>query len=100
RGGFFDRSGNTAVLLQSWGMGICCSARCWSSDYIRRQTNHEAGYLLGSEEYDVPLNIIFGKVFGKLFDYVLVFFLYGLSVIMIAGTGAAFYDGFGVPSWL
>lgn len=67
--------------------------------FVGRQIT-KLGYLLGSEEYDVPLNIIFGKVFGKLFDYVLVFFLYGLSVIMIAGTGAAFYDGFGVPSWL
>src|SRR5699024_8732136 len=31
---------------------------------------------------------------------ILVFFFYGLSVIMIAGTGSAFYDGFGLPAWL
>lgn len=58
------------------------------------------GYVLDSEEYDVSLNNIFGEKIGKIFDYILIFFLYGLSVIMIAGTGAAFYDGFGIPAWL
>lgn len=58
------------------------------------------GYKLQSEDYAVSLNHLFGIKIGKIFDYVLVFFFYGLSVIMIAGTGSAFYDGFGLPPWI
>lgn len=67
--------------------------------FVGRQIS-KLGYVLDTDEYDVSLNNIFGEKFGKLFDYVLVFFLYGLSVIMIAGTGAAFQDGFGVHAWI
>lgn len=58
------------------------------------------GFILGSEDYALSLNQLFGTRIGKIFDYLLVFFFYGLSVIMIAGTGSAFYDGFGLPAWL
>lgn len=58
------------------------------------------GFILGSEDYALSLNQLFGTRIGKVFDYLLVFFFYGLSVIMIAGTGSAFYDGFGLPAWL
>src|SRR5699024_855733 len=67
--------------------------------FVGRQTS-KLGYVLGAEEYDVSLNNIFGKKIGKIFDYILIFFLYGLSVIMISGTGAAVYDGFGMPTWI
>src|SRR5699024_6833309 len=56
--------------------------------------------ILGWEVYDLSLNHLFGTRIGKIFDYLLVFFFYGLSVIMIAGTGSAFYDGFGLPTWI
>src|SRR5699024_3579132 len=58
------------------------------------------GFILGSEDYALSLNQLFGTRIGKIFDYLLVFFFYGLSVIMIAGTGSAFYDGFGLPAWM
>src|SRR5699024_6304297 len=67
--------------------------------FVGRQTS-KLGYVLGAEEYDVSLNNIFGKKIGKIFDYILIFFLYGLSVIMISGTGAAVYDGFCMPTWI
>ncbi|MFD2831369.1 YkvI family membrane protein [Corticicoccus populi] len=67
--------------------------------FITRQTA-KLGYVLQTESYEVALENIFGKFMAKIFDYILIFFLYGLSVIMIAGTGSGLYDGFGVPTWL
>src|SRR5699024_159119 len=58
------------------------------------------GFTLKSEDYALSLNYLFGEKISKVFDYLLIFFFYGLSVIMIAGTGSAFYDGFGLPTWI
>ncbi|PTK44998.1 hypothetical protein BUZ61_16580, partial [Staphylococcus nepalensis] len=33
-------------------------------------------------------------------DYILVFFLFGISVTMIAGAGSAFHESYGIPTWL
>src|SRR5699024_10688935 len=42
---------------------------------------------------------IFGKYVGKIIDYLTIFFLFGLTVVMIAGGGSALYQGFGLPMW-
>ncbi|MEJ7142006.1 hypothetical protein WL220_12535, partial [Staphylococcus capitis] len=33
-------------------------------------------------------------------DYLLIFFLFGISVTMLAGAGSTFEESFGVPTWL
>lgn len=67
--------------------------------FITRQTA-KLGYVLQTESYEIALSHIFGKWMAYIFDYILIFFLYGLSVIMITATGSGLYDGFGVPTWL
>ena len=60
----------------------------------------KVGYRLEADSYDISLNAMFGPSIGRVIDYLLIFFLYGTTIIMIAGGGAAFYDGFRVPAWL
>ncbi|SDI99890.1 YkvI family membrane protein [Natribacillus halophilus] len=58
------------------------------------------GYVIQTESYQIALGRLLGNKIAYVFDYILIFFLYGLSVIMIAGTGSALYDGFAVPTWI
>lgn len=37
---------------------------------------------------------------GTIIDYLIVFFLFGLTVVMIAGGGSALKQGFNVPVWI
>ncbi|WP_411843211.1 hypothetical protein [Salinicoccus sp. HZC-1] len=60
----------------------------------------DVGYDLKSESHVESIMNIFGPVFGKIIDYILAFFLYGVAVIMIAGAGSTFYESFGTPPWL
>lgn len=60
----------------------------------------DVGYDLESESHVDSIMNIFGPLFGRLIDYILVFFLYGVAVIMIAGAGSTFYESFGTPPWL
>lgn len=60
----------------------------------------DVGYDLKSESHVDSIMNIFGLVFGKIIDYILVFFLYGVAVIMIAGAGSTFNESFGAPPWL
>ncbi|MGF7399222.1 hypothetical protein PQ744_02210 [Thermoanaerobacterium thermosaccharolyticum] len=39
-----------------------------------------------------------GPVFGKIIDYVIIFFLFGAFTAMLAGTGAIFKEQFGLPT--
>ena len=52
-------------------------------------TNHES-----------TLQYVFGEKFSKVFDYILIFFLFGIAVTMIAGAGATFEEGYNIPTWL
>ncbi|SUM02565.1 hypothetical protein [Staphylococcus devriesei] len=45
----------------------------------------KVGYRLDADTYDISLHVLFGKVFGTIIDYLIVFFLFGLTVVMIAG---------------
>lgn len=60
----------------------------------------DVGYDLKSDSHVDSILSIFGNVFGKIIDYILVFFLYGVAVIMIAGAGSTFYESFGTPPWI
>ncbi len=67
--------------------------------FIGRQAS-KLGNRLDADSHLEPINELFGKKLGKVIDYILVFFLYGVMVIMLAGAGSAFNESFGVPSWL
>ncbi|PTI90922.1 hypothetical protein [Mammaliicoccus vitulinus] len=57
------------------------------------------GTALDADDHSSTINYLFGKA-GIVIDYVLIFFLFGISVTMIAGAGSAFQESFGVPTWL
>lgn len=60
----------------------------------------DVGYDLESESHVDSIMNIFGNLFGRIIDYILAFFLYGVGIIMIAGAGSTFYESFGTPPWL
>lgn len=62
-----------------------------------RQTS-KVDYRLDANQYDISLHSLFGKVLGTIIDYLIVFFLFGLTVVMIAGGGSALQQGFNVPT--
>src|SRR5699024_11576553 len=67
--------------------------------FIGRQAT-KFGYRIQAESHKAPIFTMFGKVSGTIIDYLFVFFLYGIAIIMFAGAGSAFNESFGVPSWL
>ncbi|WP_020006905.1 YkvI family membrane protein [Salinicoccus albus] len=60
----------------------------------------DVGHDLRAESHVESIMDIFGSVFGRILDYALVFFLYGVAIIMVAGAGSTFYESFGTPPWL
>ncbi|WP_436956775.1 YkvI family membrane protein [Staphylococcus sp. AS1337] len=66
--------------------------------FATRQTS-KIGYVLDANTYEISLNNIFGKFIGRILDYLTIFFLLGLTVVMIAGGGSALYQGFDLPIW-
>ena len=60
----------------------------------------KVGSALDAESHETAIYYLFGEKFGKIVDYLLVFFLYAISVIMLAGAGSAFHESFGLPIWL
>lgn len=67
--------------------------------FIGRQAA-KLGNRMDAESHLEPIKLLFGSTLGKVIDYVLVFFLYGVMVIMLAGGGSAFEESFGIPSWI
>lgn len=67
--------------------------------FFGRQTT-KMGYGLDADSHEPTMQYLFGEKFGKLIDYILVFFLYAISIIMIAGAGSAAHESFGLPIWL
>lgn len=63
--------------------------------FIGRQAA-KLGYQTHAESHVLPLNTLFGTRLGKVVDIILAFFLYGLAIVMIAGSGATFNEGFGL----
>lgn len=63
--------------------------------FVSRQAA-KLGYRLDAESHEGPVKALFGRRFGLIIDYTLVFFLYGIAVVMIAGSGATFNQAFGI----
>ncbi|WP_424264207.1 hypothetical protein [Castellaniella sp.] len=55
------------------------------------------GTRLQAHSHKVVLNAIFGPKLGSLVDLALIFFLFGVGVAMLAGTGSLFREHFGLP---
>ncbi|HIW12368.1 MAG TPA: hypothetical protein H9891_04335 [Candidatus Salinicoccus stercoripullorum] len=58
------------------------------------------GHVLDAESHLEPIKVMFGDTLGRIIDYILIFFLYGVMIIMLAGGGSALEQSFGVPAWL
>ncbi|HLR20226.1 MAG TPA: hypothetical protein VK115_10060 [Staphylococcus sp.] len=58
------------------------------------------GTAFDAQNHESTLDYLFSGTFSKIIDYLLVFFLFGISVTMIAGAGATFEESFAVPTWL
>lgn len=58
------------------------------------------GKIMNADSHLGPTKLLFGDKLGTVVDYILIFFLYGVMVIMLAGGGSAFEESFGVPTWL
>ncbi|WP_114603905.1 hypothetical protein [Staphylococcus sp. EZ-P03] len=67
--------------------------------FIGRQVA-KIGTAFDAENHESTLSYLFGKGLGRIIDYILVFFLFGISVTMIAGAGSAFHESYGIPTWL
>lgn len=67
--------------------------------FIGRQVA-KIGTAFEAKNHESTLQYVFGKKFSKVFDYILVFFLFGIAVTMIAGSGSTFEQSFGIPTWL
>lgn len=55
------------------------------------------GTQLHAHSHKVVLNAIFGERLGSVIDLALIFFLFGVGVAMLAGTGSLFREHFGMP---
>ena len=58
------------------------------------------GYKIQADSHKAPIFKMFGRLSGTVIDYLFVFFLYGIAVIMFAGACSALNESFGVPYWL
>lgn len=58
------------------------------------------GYRVDADSYDISLNNLFGNIMGKIIDFLIIFFLFGLTVVMVAGGGSALNQGFDIPIWI
>lgn len=67
--------------------------------FIGRQAA-KLGNRIDADSHLDPTYVLFGRKFGKVVDVILIFFLYGVMVIMLAGGGSAFQESFGIPAWL
>ncbi|MCD2138763.1 YkvI family membrane protein [Salinicoccus halitifaciens] len=67
--------------------------------FIGRQAA-KLGHRMEAESHLEPIKLLFGDRLGTVVDYILIFFLYGVMIIMLAGGGSAFEESFGVPAWL
>lgn len=55
-----------------------------------------AGYKLQTSTHQPVLNYLCGNIVGRIFDWILTFFLFGVLAIMISGGGAALNQYFGM----
>ncbi len=61
--------------------------------FIGRQVA-KIGTAFEATNHESTLQYVFGEKFSKVFDYILIFFLFGIAVTMIAGAGATFEESY------
>nr|WP_026090169.1 hypothetical protein [Salinicoccus carnicancri] len=88
---FFTNNGYISIIAVLLSGFLILFTGKWTAD---------VGYDLEAESHVDSIMNTFGPFFGRLIDYILAFFLYGVAVIMIAGAGSTFYESFGTPPWL
>lgn len=54
-------------------------------------------YRTGGSSYKQVIDVVGGRYLGQLINFVTTFFLFGILVAMVAGTGAVFEQEFGLP---
>lgn len=100
-GAGFSTGQEVLQFFTSFGLwsfaGIAITAICVL--FMSRQTA-KLGFRYDVTSHEVPLHKLFGKTAGTLIDYVFAFFMYGIAIIMIAGSGAAFQESFNTPPWI
>ncbi len=57
-------------------------------------------YRTGKNSYKQVIDTVGGRHLGPLINFVITFFLFGILVAMVAGTGAVFEQEFGLPLYL
>ncbi|MCG7339804.1 branched-chain amino acid transport system II carrier protein [Staphylococcus sp. ACRSN] len=67
--------------------------------FIGRQVA-KIGSAFDAQNHESTLDYLFSDIFSKIIDYLLIFFLFGISVTMIAGAGSTFKESFDIPTWL
>ena len=100
-GAGFSTGQEVLQFFTSFGLwsfaGIAIAAICVL--FMSRQTA-KLGYRYDVVSHEVPLHKLFGKTAGTLVDYIFAFFMYGIAIIMIAGSGSAFEESFGIEPWI
>lgn len=100
-GAGFSTGQEVLQFFTSFGLwsfaGIALTAICVI--FIGRQTA-KLGYRYDVPSHEVPLNKLFGKTAGTLIDYVFTVFMYGIAIVMIAGSGSAFKESFNIEPWI
>ena len=100
-GAGFSTGQEVLQFFSSFGLwsfaGVAVAAICVL--FMSRQTA-KLGYRYDVVSHEVPLHKLFGKTAGTLIDYIFAFFMYGIAVIMIAGSGSAFEESFGIQPWV
>ncbi|CDZ99728.1 hypothetical protein BN1048_00624 [Jeotgalicoccus saudimassiliensis] len=100
-GAGFSTGQEVLQFFSSFGLwsfaGVAVAAICVL--FMSRQTA-KLGFRYDVVSHEVPLHKLFGKAAGTLIDYIFAFFMYGIAVIMIAGSGSAFEESFGIQPWI
>lgn len=53
-----------------------------------------------TDSHEEVIHKISGRVLGTIIDYILIFILFGIGVVMIAGSGSIFHQQFGLPTFV
>lgn len=58
----------------------------------------QLGSRLQTDSHKDVIYHICGKYLGMAVDFIITFFLFGVAVVMLAGSGSIFEEQFGIPS--
>ncbi len=81
-----------------WGVGgaaISLALFCWSGSALMQQ-----GFVSRQDPQFNGYHYYCGKVLGRVFDWCVPVFLFGMVVVMFCGAGATVQQYFGLPQWI